>query len=130
MTESVGIDQPDQVRDILLKLKAQDIKLSLDDFGTGYSSLCYLTNLPIDILKIDRSFVKLITETEQKPLVIDAIVSLAKGLELEVIAEGVEHPYQVTRLRELGCDYAQGYYFSQPLSIEQVDALLAQIHAT
>ncbi|WNC59797.1 EAL domain-containing protein [Thermosynechococcus sp. QS41] len=130
MTESVGIDQPDQVRDILLKLKAQDIKLSLDDFGTGYSSLCYLTNLPIDILKVDRSFVKLITETSQKHLVIDAIVSLAKGLELEVIAEGVEHPYQVTRLRELGCDYAQGYYFSQPLSIEQVDALLAQIHAT
>lgn len=130
MTESVGIDQPDQVRNMLLELKAQGIKLSLDDFGMGYSSLCYLTHLPIDMLKVDRSFVKLITATERKHLVIDAIVSLAKGLELEVIAEGVEHPYQVTRLRELGCDYAQGYYFSQPLSIEQVDALLAQIHIT
>ncbi|HIK47887.1 putative bifunctional diguanylate cyclase/phosphodiesterase [Thermosynechococcus sp. M55_K2018_012] len=130
MTESVGIDQPDQVRNMLLELKAQGIKLSLDDFGMGYSSLCYLTHLPIDMLKVDRSFVKLITATERKHLVIDAIVSLAKGLELEVIAEGVEHPYQVTRLRELGCDYAQGYYFSQPLSIEQVDGLLAQIHFT
>lgn len=130
MTESVGIDQPDQVRNMLLELKAQGIKLSLDDFGMGYSSLCYLTHLPIDMLKVDRSFVKLITATERKHLVIDAIVSLAKGLELEVIAEGVEHPYQVTRLRELGCDYAQGYYFSQPLSIEQVDGLLAQIHIT
>ncbi|HIK35531.1 MAG TPA: EAL domain-containing protein [Thermosynechococcus sp. M98_K2018_005] len=130
MTESVVIDQPDQVRNMLLELKAQGIKLSLDDFGMGYSSLCYLTHLPIDMLKVDRSFVKLITATERKHLVIDAIVSLAKGLELEVIAEGVEHPYQVTRLRELGCDYAQGYYFSQPLSIEQVDGLLAQIHIT
>lgn len=59
---------------------------------------------------------------------IDAIVSLAKGLALEVVAEGVEHPYQVTRLRELGCDYVQGYYFSRPLTTEQVSALLAQIH--
>ncbi|AHB88500.1 diguanylate cyclase/phosphodiesterase (GGDEF & EAL domains) with PAS/PAC sensor(s) [Thermosynechococcus sp. NK55a] len=128
ITESVGIDQPDQVRETLCKLKAQGIKLSLDDFGTGYSSLSYLTHLPIDILKIDRSFVKLIPETDQRPLMIDAIVSLAKGLALEVVAEGVEHPYQVTRLRELGCDYVQGYYFSRPLTTEEVVALLAQSH--
>ncbi|MFN4270233.1 MAG: putative bifunctional diguanylate cyclase/phosphodiesterase [Thermosynechococcus sp.] len=126
ITQSVGIDQPEQVRDRLLQLKAQGIKLSLDDFGTGHASLCYLANLPLDSLKVDRSFVKLITETAQQPPIIDAIVSLAKALHLEVVAEGVEHPYQVTRLRELGCDYAQGYYFSQPLSIEQVEALLAK----
>ncbi|MFN3678620.1 putative bifunctional diguanylate cyclase/phosphodiesterase [Thermosynechococcus sp.] len=130
ITESVGIDQPDQVRDVLLRLKAQGIKLSLDDFGTGYSSLCYLTHLPIDSLKVDRSLIKLITETQYQPPILDAIISVAKALHLEVVAEGVEHPYQVTRLRELGCDYAQGYYFSQPLSIEQVDVLLAEMHAT
>lgn len=124
--ESVSIDQPEQVRDVLLRLKAQGIKLSLDDFGTGHTSLSCLTNLPIDSLKVDRSLVKLITEAEQQHPIINATVSLAKALHLEVVAEGVEHPYQVTRLRELGCDYAQGYYFSQPLSIEQVEALLAK----
>lgn len=126
ITESAGIDKPEQVREILLALKAHGLKLSMDDFGTGYSCLSYLTNLPINMLKVDRSFVKLITETSQRHSVVDAILSLAKGLELEVIAEGVEQPHQVTRLRELGCDYAQGYYFSPPLAVEQVDQLLAK----
>jgi len=126
ITESVGMDKPEQVRDILLALKAHGLKLSMDDFGTGYSSLSYLTNLPIDSLKVDRSFVKLITETNQQHSVIDAILSLAKGLNLEVVAEGVEHAYQVIRLREFGCDYAQGYYFSRPLTREQVDQLLVE----
>jgi len=126
MTESVGIDQPEQVRDILCALKAQRIKLSMDDFGTGYSSLSYLTQLPIDILKVDRSFVKLITADSQQHSVIDAILSLAQGLGLEVIAEGVEQPHQLVRLRELGCDYGQGYYFSPPLTVEQVDQLLSK----
>uniref|UniRef100_UPI0026253EB6 putative bifunctional diguanylate cyclase/phosphodiesterase n=1 Tax=uncultured Thermosynechococcus sp. TaxID=436945 RepID=UPI0026253EB6 len=128
VTESIGIDQPEQVRNVLLKLKAQGIKLSLDDFGTGYSSLCYLTNLPIDLLKVDRSFVRLITTTEEKHPIIDAIVGLAKGLKLQVIAEGVEHSHQVMRLRELQCDYAQGYYFSPALRMEKVNALLAKIY--
>ncbi len=120
ITESVGIDKPEQVREILVALKAHGVKISMDDFGTGYSSLSYLTNLPIDILKVDRSFVQLITETQQQHSVIDAILSLAKGLNLEVIAEGVEEPHQVNRLRELGCDYAQGYYFSPPLTLVSI----------
>ncbi|MBV1921132.1 MAG: EAL domain-containing protein, partial [Pseudomonadales bacterium] len=85
-----------------------------DDFGTGYSSMSYLTQLPLNVLKIDRSFVNDM-ETIQGAAIVKAVVALAKGLSLKVVAEGVETKEQLERLKELSCDYVQGFYYSKPL---------------
>jgi len=104
----------------LIELKAQGFKLLLDDFGTGYSSLTYLSQFPIDVLKIDQSFVRhLQTNSMNKPI-IQAIVSLANSLSLSCVAEGIEDLEQLSYIRELGCDYIQGYYFSRPLAINEI----------
>jgi EAL domain-containing protein (putative c-di-GMP-specific phosphodiesterase class I) len=101
------------------------VQVSIDDFGTGYSSLAYLQSLPIQSLKIDLSFVKSIPESEDIPPLIRAITALARGLNIEVIAEGVEHPYQARVLRRAGCDRVQGYLYGRPLPPHEVSALLA-----
>lgn len=116
ITESAIITDFDASIIVLEGLKAMGFSLSLDDFGTGYSSLSYLTKLPIDILKIDKSFVFEVGESRRAESVVETIVALSKSLGLETIAEGIETKVQLAFLKELGCELGQGYYFSRPLS--------------
>jgi EAL domain-containing protein (putative c-di-GMP-specific phosphodiesterase class I) len=125
ITETVIMEQSDRATAMLKQLRALNIPLHLDDFGTGYSSLSYLHRFPIDLLKIDRSFISQIGDGGQNSEIVKAIVSLAHNLKIEVIAEGVETAEQLALLRTLQCDYGQGYYFSKPLEVHEVETLLA-----
>jgi len=116
ITESAVMRNVDEAIRTLKELKNLGITIAVDDFGTGYSSLSYLRRLPIDRLKIDRSFVTDISRDAANDSIIDAIIALARGLSLEVIAEGVETPGQVDFLKKRGCEIAQGYFYSHPLS--------------
>ena len=109
---------------ILTRLKEKGIQISLDDFGTGYSSLNYLHRLPMNNLKIDRSFVNQIQEGKKNHRIVETIATLSEQLELEAIAEGIETLQQLKRLQELGYQFGQGYLFSKPLSQEAVEKLL------
>jgi diguanylate cyclase (GGDEF)-like protein len=115
ITESVLMENAVAAKAVLEKLQARQIRVCLDDFGTGYSSLSYLHRLPINTLKVDRSFVGNLELDEKNLNIVKAIITLAQSLGLDVIAEGVETPQQVEVLRSLGCEYGQGYYFSRPL---------------
>jgi diguanylate cyclase (GGDEF)-like protein len=120
-TETAFIDCMDVAAETLVRLKELGVGLALDDFGTGYSSLNYLKNLPVNILKIDRTFVKNMGDDSFDQLLIEVIVQLAKSKDLKVIAEGVEEESQLKILSALGCHYIQGYYYSKPLKL--ADAL-------
>src|SRR5690606_17104308 len=102
------------------------VALSIDDFGTGYSSLSYLKQFPIDVLKIDRSFVQNVTHDLNDAAITRAIVALAHGLDLEVIAEGVETLEQANFLKLNGCDEMQGFYFSRPVTADQLATILRE----
>ena len=125
ITESSFMDDLDAAIAMLLQLKSMGIQLSIDDFGTGYSSLSYLYRLPIDTLKIDRSFVSRMGANGEDSEIVGTIVSLAHNLKLDVIAEGVETAKQLTQLQALGCEYGQGYYFSRPVNAEAASDLIA-----
>ncbi len=114
ITESVAIKDAARARMVLADLRRLGVRISLDDFGTGYSSLSYLQALPLDVLKIDRSFVTGIGTDTEKGEIVKLIVGLARGLGLEIVAEGVETGTQIDYLRGLGCQYGQGYYFAKP----------------
>ena len=126
LTESVIMENTDSAATMLLQLKAMGIRLSMDDFGTGYSSLSYLHRFSLDTLKIDRSFVSQMNVHAQNQQIIGTIVSLANGLSMNVVAEGVETAEQLHDLRALGCGYAQGFHFSRPLPAGEIEALLGQ----
>lgn len=121
ITESIVVENSDVVTSILRQLRALGIKLSMDDFGTGYSSLSYLHQLPISTLKIDRSFISQMTEETESAEIVRTILLLAKNLNLEVVAEGIETQTQHEVLNDLKCEFGQGYHFSKPLSV--ADAL-------
>jgi EAL domain-containing protein (putative c-di-GMP-specific phosphodiesterase class I) len=100
------------------------VRLALDDFGTGYSSLSYLQRLPLDGLKIDRTFVGRLGQDGDAGAIVQAIITLAHALDLRVTGEGIETAEQLEELRRLGCDHGQGYYFAKPLTPDAVAALL------
>jgi diguanylate cyclase (GGDEF)-like protein/PAS domain S-box-containing protein len=126
VTESAIIDSPNAAGAMLLELRRRGIQVQMDDFGTGYSSLSSLHSLPLDGLKIDRSFISRIPDSAPTLQMVRAIALLARGLELAVIAEGVETPAQLAEVRALGCEFAQGYLLSDPLPPEALGALLAE----
>jgi diguanylate cyclase (GGDEF)-like protein len=125
ITESVLMENAEEAAGVLELLKARQVKVCLDDFGTGYSNLSYLQLLPIDTLKIDRSFVCCLEEGGKNVTLLEAILNLASSLELEAIAEGVETQDQLIILRSLGCNSYQGYFFSRPLEEEGAVAMLS-----
>ena len=124
LTESMMMTDAAQSAEILARLKALGVHLSIDDFGTGYSSLSYLKRFPIDLLKIDQSFVRDITVDPDDAAIVTSIISLAHSLRLEVIAEGVETEAQLNYLRNHGCDCMQGYYFSRPVAAAELTQIL------
>ena len=127
VTEKILMENVPEAILILTELKTRHISLAIDDFGTGYSSLGYLRQFPIDRLKIDRSFVANITSNADDAAIASAVISLAKSLNFEVIAEGVETVEQMKLLQEKQCDAMQGYYFSRPVPPEEIQALFARI---
>ncbi|MGH2686963.1 MAG: EAL domain-containing protein, partial [Actinomycetota bacterium] len=124
ITETVLMADAEEVLARLEELHAVGIRVAIDDFGTGYASLGYLTRFPVNILKIDRSFVIGAGTPEQSHLT-PVMVSIGKTLGLQTVAEGVETPEQVHRLRELGFDSAQGFLFSRPAPADQMEHVLA-----
>ncbi len=124
ITESVAMDQSEASIERLQALRRLGVKLVLDDFGTGYSSLSYLRHLPLDTLKIDRSFVSGLGSDAADLPIARAVISLAHGLGISVVAEGIETTTQLDCLRDLGCDRGQGYTFARPLASEQLETLL------
>lgn len=117
ITESLFIENIERLRPVFKKMKNKNISLSLDDFGTGYSSLSMLRNVPIDELKIDKSFVDHIVTNNNDAAMVASIINMGKNLGIAVLAEGVENKQQVTILQNAGCDIYQGYYFSKPLNL-------------
>jgi len=124
ITESAAMENAESTISVLNRLKALGVKLSIDDFGTGYSSLSYLHRLPIDTLKIDRSFVYSVGEEGEDSEILQTIISLAKNLKKQVIAEGIETVSQLTLLQNLGCDYGQGYLLAKPLTKQKAEKAL------
>ena len=120
ITEGALMSDPQATAQTLCQLKALGIQLAVDDFGTGYSSLSYLKRFPIDRLKIDRSFVHGLAHDDQDTAIVRAVIALASALNLSVTAEGVEHEVQRDRLVELGCQQAQGFYFSRPQPVQDL----------
>ena len=110
----------------MLELKLLGVAFAIDDFGTGYSSLSYLKRFPIDILKVDKSFVDDVGESPEGGALAEAIVQLGNTLHLQTVGEGIEQAHQVAGLRSLGCQFGQGFYFAKPLRVEQVDELLSR----
>ena len=108
----------------MFDLKALGVAFAVDDFGTGYSSLGYLKRFPIDILKVDKSFVDDVGDSERAAALAKAIVQLGESLSLDTVAEGIERVRQVDGLRALGCRYGQGFLFARPVAADELDALL------
>ncbi len=129
ITESALMDNAEMAIALTHELRSRQIQISIDDFGTGYSSLTYLHRFPVDSLKIDRSFVNQMHPKDRKYQVVNTIVALANQLGLAVIAEGVETPEQRKQLQQLGCEFGQGFLFSQPLTVSELERRYFQDHA-
>jgi predicted signal transduction protein with EAL and GGDEF domain len=125
LTESVTMANAERAIRVLEQLRSLGLRISIDDFGTGYSSLSYLHRFPLDILKIDRSFVSQLDNAEEGLQIIHTILSLAHSLNMEVVAEGIETEKHLAKLRALGCETGQGYYFSKPVDEAGIQALLS-----
>ncbi len=120
ITESVVMENAEVSTVLLKQLRALGLQLSIDDFGTGYSSLSYLHRFPVTTLKIDRSFVSRMGQGDENLEIVRTIVTLAKNLNMDVVAEGIETQEQRAQLHALGCQYGQGYMFAKPLSVADV----------
>lgn len=129
ITESAYTENPQQIIDTVGRLRSLGFLIEMDDFGSGYSSLNMLNKMPIDILKLDRKFIQSEMECPSNKEILKFIMSLARGLRLGVVAEGVETREQLEHLRKIGCDCAQGYYYAKPMPVEDFEALLADLKA-
>jgi EAL domain-containing protein (putative c-di-GMP-specific phosphodiesterase class I) len=127
VTESAAMKDPDRLIGTLQRLRALGSRILLDDFGTGFSNLSYLNQLPLDTLKIDRAFVRDLDQQSRGQSVIHAVVDIARRLKLTVVCEGIENAEQAELVRELGCDFGQGYFYSKPVSARHCRALLEQL---
>jgi diguanylate cyclase len=126
ITENTIMGDPFRSMQVLRRLNEMGVKLSIDDFGTGYSSLSYLKRLPVDAVKIDKSFVLGMSADDNDGAIVRSTIDLARNLGLRVVAEGVETSEIWTELRDLGCDFAQGYLVSRPLPAEELTAWLGR----
>jgi len=124
LTESVLIDDLEQCADTLHSITKHGVRIALDDFGTGYASFRHMQRLPLHTLKIDRSFIDQVDVDEKHAEIVSAIIAMGKALNLEIIAEGVETKSQEALLKASGCDILQGFYYSKPLSVKELEALL------
>ncbi|MBP9664534.1 MAG: EAL domain-containing protein [Pyrinomonadaceae bacterium] len=124
LTESAVMENAETAILMLKQIKETGVRISIDDFGTGYSSLSYLHRFPIDLLKVDRSFVSAMEENTENGEIVRTVIALAKALNLKVVAEGIESIHQFHQLRVLGCEYGQGYLFSKPLPVGDIARLL------
>ncbi len=124
ITESMIMEDPEATTTLLRKVKALGVHLSLDDFGTGYSSLSYLQHFPVEKVKIDRSFINRMVYDNEKLEIVQTMVTLARKMAMDVVAEGVETVEQVSQLREMKCDHGQGYIFSKPVDKGAIESLL------
>jgi EAL domain-containing protein (putative c-di-GMP-specific phosphodiesterase class I) len=127
ITESLLLRDADQVWADLRTLRALGVRIAIDDFGTGYSSLSYLREMPVDVLKLDKSFIDEILGSEQQYALVDAIVTLARNLDLKVVAEGIEEPGQRDALAAMGCPLGQGYLFSRPVWPDEIARLATDV---
>jgi EAL domain-containing protein (putative c-di-GMP-specific phosphodiesterase class I) len=126
MTEGAAVEDAVTTFATMRRLKALGVRLAIDDFGTGYSSLSYLQDLPVDVLKLDKLFVQGLAGAGPSRLLTRGILELARALGKLVVAEGIEQPEQVERLRELGCTLGQGYFFSPPVGAAEIEARLEE----
>ena len=124
LTESIIMENSKETLATLYELKAMGVKISVDDFGTGYSSLGYLKRFPVDLIKIDHTFVRDLATSADDAAITTAIIAMARSLKLEVLAEGVETPAQAEFLLERGCNLMQGYMFGRPLPAQKFERLL------
>jgi EAL domain-containing protein (putative c-di-GMP-specific phosphodiesterase class I) len=125
ITESLVLRDADKVWADLRELRSLGVRIAIDDFGTGYSSLSYLRQMPVDILKLDKTFIDDISHSEEQLALVEAIVTLARTLRLSVVAEGIEYSEQHDLLLRLGCPFGQGYLFGKPMEPDEVTGLLA-----
>jgi len=121
ITEDTIMADPKRSREVLMRLDAMRVWLAVDDFGTGYSSLAYLKQLPVTTLKVDRSFVMSMESDEDDAVIVRSTIALGRNLGLRVVAEGVESESALNELRDLGCDFAQGFHLSRPLPAAELE---------
>lgn len=124
ITETAYTENPKQIIEVVSELKNHGFIIEMDDFGTGYSSLNMLSELPIDVLKLDMTFMQNETQKDGNKNILSFIINLAKWMKLIVVAEGVETQEQIDRLRDMECPYVQGYYFAKPMPADTFSALL------
>jgi EAL domain-containing protein (putative c-di-GMP-specific phosphodiesterase class I) len=129
VTESAYTENSDQVIQVVEGLRRKGYEVEMDDFGTGYSSLNMLSSMPIDVLKMDREFIRNIEHNEKDIQLVALILDIAKNLKIPVIAEGVETENQLRLLKDLGCELVQGYYFSRPLPANEFEQKMINVGA-
>ena len=126
ITESAYTENPGQLIETVRCLRERGFVIEMDDFGSGYSSLNMLTNLPIDVLKLDMQFIRNETAKPEEQEILPFIISIARRLKLRVVAEGVETMEQFERVKKAGCDYVQGYFFAKPMPAGEFEKLMAE----
>jgi EAL domain-containing protein (putative c-di-GMP-specific phosphodiesterase class I) len=125
LTESLVMENPESSAGMLRRIAALGVGLSMDDFGTGYSSLAYLMKFPFDTIKIDRSFLRA-KEKNERIVILRSIIAMARGLDRQLIAEGIESETDIAELLQLGCEFGQGYLFGQPLGLRETESVLTE----